>query len=163
MANLISVDLNNVLCEQIAHERYNSGLYMKIAGILKQKGLDGLAKHFMDQFEEENEHAKLIHNYITDLNGFINIEDVDGVVAELNTIVDIAKLYLDTEINTTNSLKEIALMAQEESDLVTWDFIMEMLKKQRTEYAEATTFLDNAELCGDDWYRVKVWNDSISK
>jgi len=37
----------------------------------------------------------------------------------------------------------------------------EMIAKQQKEYAEATTFLDNAMLCGDDWWKAKVWNDSI--
>jgi ferritin len=163
MANLLSIDLNNVLCEQIAQERYNAGAYMKIAGILEQKGLNKLAKHFIGQVEEENGHAKQIYDYIVDLNGFINVQTVSPVVSDLSDILEIANLYMNTEIETTNSLKEIANLAMDENDLVTWDFMMEMLKQQRTEYAEATTFLDNAELCGSDWYKVKVWNDSISE
>lgn len=163
MANLLSSNINNVLCEQIAQERYNAGAYMKIAGRLEQKGLNNLAKHFIGQIQEENDHAKQIFDYIVDLNGYIDVQEVTPVIVELSDILEIANLYMNTEITTTNSLKEIANLAMEENDLVTWDFIMGMIRQQRVEYAEATTFLDNAELCGSDWYRVKVWNDSISE
>ncbi len=161
MANLLNLDINNVLCEQIANERHNAGIYMKMAGFLERKGLNKLAIHFVEQIQEENGHAKQIYDYIVDLNGFVNVEEVPAANVEFHEITDFAQVYMDTEIGTTNSLIEIANLAMEKNDLLTWDFMMEMLKQQRNEYAEATTFLDNAELCGNDWYKVKVWNDSL--
>jgi hypothetical protein len=51
-------------------------------------------------------------------------------------------------------------MAISEDNPVVEEKMREMITKQQNEYEEATTFFDNAELCGSDWWRVKVWNDS---
>ena len=97
MYELISEKLNSVLCQQMAHERYNAGLYMKIAGALEDKGLSNLAKIFINQTHEEYEHAEQIYKYIIDVNGKISMEVVNKVSDEFNTISDIAKAYIDAE------------------------------------------------------------------
>lgn len=161
MYSLIKEDLRQGLCEQISHERYNAGLYMYIGGFLRNKGLDKLASHFVGQVDEENGHAKQIFDFLTDLNAKVDVRVVEEVFAPHNTIMDVAKLYLEREINTTESLNELKQLSIQLNDGVSEEFLRMMINQQRNELVEASTFMDNAELCGDDWYKVKVWNDSL--
>lgn len=158
---LISDSLKSALCEQIAHEKYNANLYLYMCGFLKNKGFDGLAKHFFEQHDEETGHSLEFFNLLTDLNADIIIPEIDGINIPFNTIVEFAQAYLSREELTTRSIDEIKKLAIIDNNPVVEEKCREMITKQQKEYEEATTFLDNATLCGEDWYRVKVWSDSI--
>mgnify|MGYP000870723720 CR=1 FL=1 len=157
---LISEELCDSLCFQISHERYNSGFYMYIAGVLQNKGLDNLAQHFIDQIDEENDHAKLIYDFLVDMNAIISIKPIDEVQLNINSINDIATNYLQREQATTKDLEDIKQLAIQESNGVAEEFLRQMIDRQRNELKEASTFVDNAELCVD-WRDTKKWNDSI--
>jgi ferritin len=158
---LISEELRQALCQQISEEKYNSNLYMYIAAFLKNKGFDNLAKHFDRQVDEEHEHSKLICNFLTDMNANVELKDIDAVVLTFNSIVDLANAYLEREKGTTQSLDEEKKIAIKNNDAIAEEFMKQMIDKQRAEIEESTTFVDNAVLCGNDWYKVKVWNDSL--
>jgi len=160
MVDLIGDSLRNALCEQIAHEFYNANLYLFICAFLRNKGLDNLAKHFEGQQQEEMGHGMEFLNLLTDLNAQVTIPEIEGVGIGIDSIMDIATLYLNREILTTKSIYELKTMAMADNNSIVEEKMREMISKQQHEYAEATTFLDNASLCGDDWWKVKVWNDS---
>jgi ferritin len=160
---LISDELNSALCEQIGHEKYNSNLYLFIAGLLKNKGLDNLAAHFEGQHEEEFGHSKMIYEILTDLSSPVTIPEIDAVDKNFDNIIDIATLYVQREYDTTTSLDAIKKLAIEQECPVVEEFMRDMIHLQRNEYEESTTFLDKAQLTGGDWWKVMVWNDSIGK
>ena len=161
MTQLISDSLKAAINEQVGHEIYNANLYLFMSAFLKNKGLDNLAKHFEGQHEEEIGHAKEFVNLLTDLNTDVIIPEIDGVQIPFNNIVDLATAYLNREILTTTSIDEIKKLSIQSNNPVVEEKMREMITKQQKEYEEATTFLDNAILCGEDWWKVKVWSDSI--
>jgi len=160
MISLIGDSLRNALCEQIAHEFYNANLYLFVCAFLRNKGLDNLAKHFEGQQGEEMGHGMEFLNLLTDLNADVTIPEIDGIAIGINSIMDIATLYLNREVLTTKSIDEIKKLAIQDNNPVVEEKMREMITKQQNEYAEASTFMDNAFLCGDEWWKVKIWNDS---
>ena len=158
MKELISAELNSALCEQIGHEKYNSSLYLFIAGFLKNKGLNNIGKHFEGQHEEELSHSKMIFDILTDLNSPIRVPEIDEVDLQFSSILDIANTYLEREIETTKSLEAIKQLAIDQENSVVEEFMREMIKLQRNEYAEATDFMDKSELTGGDWKFVFMWD-----
>lgn len=158
MEKLISDGLVESLQEQLAHEKYNANLYLYIAGYLKNKGLENLAKHFEGQHDEENGHAKIIFDLLTDLNSDVIIKGIDEVSMPFNNIIDISDAYLNREIITTNSLNDIKNQAIEESNPVVEERMREMIILQQNEYAEATDFKDKAYITGGDWKFVLMWD-----
>lgn len=158
---LISDRLCESLCVQLSHERYNAGLYLYVASFLQNKGLNGLAKHFLEQWDEENGHAKQIQEFLTDMNAPVHMLQVEMVNEPIDTIIDIAELYLSTEKETTSNLEAIKEITIEESNGVAEEFLRQMVNQQRAEFAEALDFYDNAELTNGDWWKVKVWSDSV--
>ena len=161
MKSLISENLASSLCYQIAHERYNSTLYLYIAAFLKNKGLDNLATHFEGQHDEEIGHSLKIYNILTDLNAPVFIPEVQEVSMEISDIRFIAETYLNREILTTESLDEIKHQAMMEKNCVLEEFMREMIVLQRAEYAEATDFADKAEMTGGSWFNVLLWDLAI--
>jgi len=160
MEKLISEGLASALVFQWGHEIYNSHLYAYIAGLLRNKGLDNLAKIFLGQYEEEQNHAKMIFDFLTDLNADFYAPEINQVNIEFTGFVDIAHAYLNREIATTTSLDEILKMAQDENP-VAEEFLRKMIDMQRHEYEEASTFVDKAEIVGNNWMNVLLWDLSL--
>lgn len=161
MTQLINNELTAALQEQIGHEKYNSNLYLYIAGFFANKGLTNLAKKFEEQHEEEFGHSKMIYDILVDLSSPIIIPDIDGINMQFNNITDIANLFLEREIATTESLDAIRKLAIETECPVVEQFMLEMLKLQRKEYEEATDFQDKSILCENDWKWVMNWDLSL--
>lgn len=160
MDKLISDGLASALVFQWAHEVFNSHLYIYIAGFLKNKGLDNLAKIFEGQYNEELSHAKMIFDFMTDLNADFQVPEINRVDVEINSMIDIAHHYLAREIVTTNSLDELKSLAEEDNP-VAEEFLRDMIKLQRHEYEEASSFLDKAEIVGNNWMNALIWDSSL--
>lgn len=161
MEKLISDTLNESLCEQLSQEKYNANLYLYIAGYLRNKGLDGIAKHFVEQHSEETSHSLMIFDFLTAHSSPVSIPEVNSPQMPLDKITQIAELYLAREIGTTKSLNSIKHLAIDEDNPTAEEFMREMIKLQRNEYEEATTFLDKAILAGDDWKTILLWDASL--
>lgn len=159
MAQLMSDNLKNAICEQIGHELYNANLYLFICGFLRNKGLDNLAKHFEGQQHEEMGHSKEFFNLLTDLNTDVVIPEIDEINMFLSSIRDVAKVYLDREILTTSSINEIKKLAITEDNPVVEEKMRAMIAKQQHEYEEATSFSDKAELMSE-WWQCALWDIS---
>ena len=158
MYNLISDELNSALCEQIGHEKYNSNLYLFIAGFLKNKGLNNLGGIYEKQHEEEFEHSKMIFDILTDLNSPVVVPEIDEINKPINSIMDIAVMYFEREVLTTASLDAIKKMAIEQECPVVEEALRDMIKLQRHEYAEACDFIDKAQLAGNNWFNTLLWD-----
>lgn len=158
MMNLISPALTSAICEQIGHEIMNANTYLYICGYLRNKGLDGIAKHFEEQHAEEIGHSKEFFSLLTDLNAPVTIPEVDEVNSPIDTIMDIAKLYLEREILTTASINEIKKLAIQEDNAIVEEKMRDMISKQQKEMEEATSFVDMAIIL-PEWWMVKL-NDN---
>jgi ferritin len=155
---LIDEGLISALCEQIGHEKYNANLYLYIAAYLKNKGLENLSALFESQHDEETGHSKMIYELLTDLSADVFIPEISEVAIPFNSILDVAKAYLDREIQTTQSLDDIKKLAIDQNNPVVEEAMRDMIKLQRNEYAEATDFMDKAEITKGDWNWVLNWD-----
>jgi ferritin len=162
LEKLISDNIVESLHEQLAHEKYNANLYLYICGWLRNKGLNGLAKHFEEQHDEETGHSKIIFNLLTDLNCDVIIKEIDEVSMPFNNILDVATAYLNREIITTKSLDDIKHQAMDDGNSVVEERMREMIKLQQNEYSEATDWNDKANITGGDWKFVLMWDLGVS-
>lgn len=157
---LISENLRTALLEQFGEEKYNSHIYLAMYSFLKNMGLNNIAGKFKEQYEEESKHAEMIIEFLLDVNAPISLPQIQSCESP-STLPDIAKLYLERELYTTKSLSEIRNLAIDDTDVVCEEFMREMIKAQRVEYAEATDFFDKVEIIKDDWKAALLFDASI--
>ena len=161
MQKLISENLKDVLVAQWAHESYNSHLYLRFVSFLKSKGLDNLSEIFVHQYDEEREHAELIFNFLMDMNEDFLPPMVESVKEVISSLSEMAGAFLAREILTTQSLAEIKDLAIVEENVITEEFIRDMIKLQQAEYSEASLFLDKVLSFGDDQRFISLWDSSF--
>lgn len=154
MMPLISESVRESLIQQISHELYNSNFYMRVGAFLQSKGLKNMAKFFENQIKEEREHADIVYKLLTDLGDDFQVPEVDAVSIDFSSLPVLAEAYLQREMETTISLKEIMDMAAEENSAgcsVVQARMLSMIKKQQSELDEASTFYQKVSIIGDDW------------
>ena len=161
MTSLISDELNKLLCKQLINEKYNANLYLFIAGFLRNKGLDNLAKIFIEQNKEEESHSKMFFDILTDMNSDVDISLIPACNVQINTILDISRIYLEREIMTTNEINTIKKFSIQDNNPVVEEFCRKMISLQQKEYEEATNFQDKAILTGGDWKFIFLWDQGL--
>lgn len=161
MIPLISDSLKESLVQQIAEEKKNANIYLSIASFLNGKGLFNLAKKFEEQHSEETEHSLILYKLLSDLSIVFVVPQIETYdISSIDNIVSLAELYLEREVQTTESLGEIKKQAIDEDNYVVEERIRKMIKLQQLEYAESTEFLDKASLL-KEWWQVALWDSSI--
>jgi ferritin len=126
---------------------------------LKKMGLDNIGDFFyVDQVKEEQSHAQLISDYINDRNEIVLSLPVPDGNLEISNLNNFSDLYLDREQVTTAKLSVIAQQALTEGDFMLFDFMQEMIRKQRNEENEALTFRDRAYMADNDLKTWLIWD-----
>jgi len=157
---LISDDLKSAIENQIAAEKYNANVYLYVCGYFRSNGCNNIANFFLSQHSEETEHSVLLFNLLTDLNVFPKIPNIDECDMQFSNIKNVADLFLQREIETTNSLNSLKEFAIEEKNPVAEERMRQMLIIQQSEYAEATDFMDKAYAM-NDWSDIILWDLSL--
>jgi len=142
--------LNLALNYQVAHEFLNMAKYKVLQSYFENLELDNLANKFKSQSEEEFGHATRIIDYLNArLGGKYISQDIESPDLNISSVSDLAKIYLETEVGTTESLEMIYELICEEKSFIDKDFITEMLKIQVIEEQEANKFLLKSSLTND--------------
>ena len=139
----ISERILSMLNEQFRHETYNSLRYDQRRGWAELEGFLGTAAFFKQEADGEREHAQKVLQYIIDRSAKPTIEpisfDESSNYPELHFLFETA---LPVEMDTTASLTDIYKAALEEMDIMTVNFMAEMIGYQVEEENTLITILD---------------------
>ena len=156
-------NIYNALNEQIKHEFYSSNLYLSMASYFENIPLEGFAKWFRKQAEEEHEHGMKIYNYLIDRNLYVDMRAIDKPPAKFNSIEEIFEMALSHEKKVTQWIYQIYEMAVQEKDHATHVFLQWFITEQVEEEKNAQDNLDQIVLIGDDKAALFVIDQNFSK
>lgn len=151
------------LNEQIKHEFYSSFLYLSIASYFENIPLEGFAKWFRKQSEEEHEHAMKIYTYINDRNINVDLQALDKPPTKFNSIQEIFEKALEHEKKVTHWIYQIYDLAVQEKDHATHVFLQWFIMEQVEEEKNAQDNLDQIKLIGDDKAALFVLDQNFAK
>lgn len=137
----LSEQLNSLLNQQVLHEFKNSQIYYQIQSYFENMQLKNIANYFGEQAKHEEEHARMFLKHINDrTGGNVKLENIpfDGI--DLNSIEDIADMYVLTEEQTTERIEEIYYIANSTRSYIDLSFILKMLNEQVEEEDSANEF-----------------------
>lgn len=151
------------LNEQIKHEFYSSYLYLSIASYFENIPLEGIAKWFRKQAEEEHEHGMKIYQYINDRNMQVDLQAIDKPPVKFKSVEDIFKQALAHEKKVTHWIYEIYELAMKEKDHATHVFLQWYITEQVEEEKNAQDNLDQIQLIGDDKAALFIIDQNFAK
>jgi len=146
----LTQELNDALNNQIQHELRNQNIYLQIASYFELLQLKHLSKYFMNQAKHEKEHADLFINHINDrTGGIVEILEIDAPMKNIQSIEDVAKIYVEVEESTTESIEEIYSLAFEQRSYMDLPFLSTMLNEQVEEEDSANELAMKLKMCKD--------------
>lgn len=151
------------LNEQIRHEFYSSNLYLSIASYFENVPLDGMAKWFRKQAQEEHEHGMKIYNYINDRNLQVDLPAVDKPPTKFESIEKIFELALAHEQKVTHWIHQLYELAWQEKDHGTHVFLQWFITEQVEEEKNAQDNLDRVKMIGNDATGLFVIDEIFAK
>lgn len=145
----LSENMINLLIKQISHELHNYTLYKTFAGYFGACGLNLLKEYYTDRANEELLHHQWIADYLDERGVFFKYPNVAEVNEEFEEHLDVFKLTVDVEEETTRMIYDILDLAHEEKDHITCAWLTQstgsqLLLEQKEEMAISNAVLEIA-------------------
>lgn len=116
---LISKKMNSAINQQIGNEFGASLQYVAIASYFSEESLNELAAHFLQQANEERDHAMLFVKFVLDAGGHIEIPALPAPKSKFSSAEEAVRFALDQEKKVTAQINNLVDIAIKESDHIT--------------------------------------------
>lgn len=147
---MVSEKINEAMNEQINKEFYSGYLYLSMSAHLKELGLFGFASWLKIQAKEEVEHGLKILDYLLERESYVTLKQIYTPEFEFNGILSVFKTLYEHECCITNSVMNIAKLAEDECDRKTLSFIDWFIEEQTEEEKQVSDIIKRLELFGEN-------------
>jgi ferritin len=146
---MISKNIQTALNKQLNAEYYSSYFYLSMSAYFEANDLQGFAKWFRMQADEEYAHAMKIFDYVYQVGGEVALQKIDGPKTKWNSFLEVFKDTFVHEQKVTKSINTIVDLAQKEKDHATVNFLQWFVGEQVEEEATAQQNVKRMEMIGD--------------
>jgi len=146
---LISKELAKAINEQIGHEFGASMQYLGIAAYFEKEKLKLLAKLFLDQAEEEREHALKFVRYLLDTGADLKIPAIPAATYSFTSAEAAVKAALDWEMGVTAQITKLMDVAQAKNDYLSQNFLQWFIDEQLEEIRKMDGILSVVRRAGE--------------
>ena len=139
---MLNEKIGKELNTQINREFYAQYLYLAMAAHADAIGLEGVARWFRAQSEEEYTHAMKIYDYVNERGAKVTLDTIKKPKQDFKSIKQLFELALEHEIFVTDCINKLVELAQKEKDHATVSFLQWFVDEQVEEEASVTKILD---------------------
>lgn len=147
---MISNKIQDALNAQINAELWSGYLYLSMAMNFEAQGRQGIANWFRVQFHEEQAHAEIFINYLSQRGGRVLLAPIDAVPTEWATPLEAFEATLEHERKVTALINNLFALAESEKDYATRDRLAWFVSEQVEEEDNAQQLIDKFKLVGDN-------------
>ncbi|HEY9551731.1 MAG TPA: ferritin, partial [Prevotella sp.] len=135
-------------------EMWSAYLYLSMAAYCHAQGQPGMGNWFEIQFKEEQDHAKIMFNYVISRNGRVNLQPIEAVPTEWNSILNVFESALHHEQKVTDMINKLFALTSAENDYATQSMLKWFIDEQVEEEENAQNIIDNLKMIKDNGYGV---------
>ena len=147
---MISKKLQDALNAQINAEMWSAYLYLSMSVESESKGLKGFGNWFCIQFREEQDHARILMNYLLARGGQVLRAPIAEVRTSWGSQLEAFEDTLAHEKKVTAMINNLYDMAVTEKDHATASMLKWFIDEQVEEEESATTIIDSLKLVSGD-------------
>lgn len=160
---MLTEKIVNALNTQINYEFNAAYVYFGMATYCDSKSMDGFASWFKIQAEEEVSHGMKIYQYLMDLGQPVDLQAVEAPKTDFSSFEELFETAVENEKSLARVLNELANLALEERDQMTYHFLKWFLDEQVEEIALTSGVLDKIRLVGDSGNGLFILNEELGK
>ena len=158
---MLNERIEKALNEQINAEMWSAYLYLSMAAYCHKTGQPGMAKWFEVQFKEEQDHAKILFNYIVQRNGVVSLKPIDAVPTEWKSTLDVFASTLAHEQKVTSLINDLFALTTQENDYATQSMLKWFVDEQVEEEENAQNIIDNLKMIKDNGYGIYMLDKEL--
>ena len=142
---MLSKQLHEALNAQINAELWSAYLYLSMSMDAEAKGLKGVANWFYVQFQEEQDHARILMNYILSRDGKVSLRPIEEVRTEWVSPLEMFRDTLAHEKEVTAMINSLASIAAEDKDFASSNMLVWFVDEQVEEEESAREMISACE------------------
>lgn len=151
---MLSKKMEIALNKQINAEFWSAYLYLSMSAYFAADGKPGFAHWFKQQFEEEQEHAMKLFDYVIDRDGKVTLDPIKEVQHEWKSPLHAFEQTLAHEKVVTGFVNDLVKLAKEEEDYATENMLQWFVDEQVEEEATAQGYIDALKMIGDNGFGI---------
>ena len=160
---MLKKKIEEALNAQINAEMWSAYLYLSMAAYCHAQGQPGMGKWFEVQFKEEQDHAKILFNYVISRNGKVDLRPIEAVPTEWNNILNVFESSLRHEQTITESINKLFALCEEENDYATQSMLKWFIDEQVEEEENVQTIIDNIKMIKDNGYGIYMIDKELGQ
>ena len=134
---MLSTKLHAAINDQINAELWSAYLYLSMSLDAEAKGLKGVANWFYVQWLEEQDHARILMNYLNSRDAKVTLKPIETVQTEWGTILEMFNKTLEHEKVVTSLINNLAAIAAEDRDFASSNMLVWFINEQVEEEENA--------------------------
>lgn len=149
---MISTKLHAAINDQINAELWSAYLYLSMSLDAEAKGFKGVANWFYVQWLEEQDHARILMNYLNSRDAKVSLKAIEPVRTEWNSVLEMFQETLRHEKVVTGLINNLAAIAAEDRDFASSNMLVWFVNEQVEEEESAREMIFAAESVEGDKY-----------
>lgn len=158
---MLHKEIEKALNDQINAEMWSAYLYLSMAAFCHSNGNPGMGKWFEVQFQEEQDHAKILFNYIISRGGNVVLSQIDEVPTKWDSLLDVFESTLAHEQKVTSLINNLFAMTTAQNDYATQSMLKWFIDEQVEEEESAQTIIDNLKMIKDNGYGLYMLDKEL--
>ncbi len=147
---LASTELLDAVNRQVGNEFGASLQYVSIASYFDSQALNGLARFFYRQAEEERDHAMKLVHFVVDSGGKLDIPSIPGPKGEFSSAAEAVGLALEWEKEVTQQIYSLVDIAKRDNNYIAQRFLDWFVNEQFEEVNTMSHLLQVVDRAGED-------------
>lgn len=127
---MLNKKIEEALNAQINAEMWSAYLYLSMASYCHSIGQTGMARWFEVQFKEEQDHAKILFNFVIQRNGKVTLAAIDAVPTTWKSILNVYEETLAHEQKVTALINKLFALTTKENDYATQSMLKWFIDEQ---------------------------------
>lgn len=160
---MLSAKIEEALNKQINKEMWSAYLYLSMSAWCDQAGRAGMASWYEVQFREEQDHARVLFNYVLSRNGKVLLEPIAAVPTEWKSELDVVKATLAHEQEVTKSINKLVSLSHDENDYATSSMLQWFIDEQVEEEKNAKDLIDHLNMVKDNGYGLFMLDKELGQ
>ena len=149
---MLSQKLHDAINAQINAELWSAYLYLSMSMDAEAKGYKGVANWFFVQWQEEQDHARILMNYLNSRDCKVELKPIAEVQTEWPSVLDMFKDTLKHEKVVTGLINNLAAIAAEDRDFASSNMLVWFIDEQIEEEESARDMIFATESVEGDKY-----------
>lgn len=159
---MLSNKIEEALNAQINAEFWSAYLYLSMSAWCAREGKPGMAHWFEVQFQEEQDHACILFNYVLQRGGRVELKPIAEVPTQWQSELDVFEATLKHEQHVTSLINNLYALTHQENDYATQSMLKWFVDEQVEEEENATNIIDNLKMLNGNGYGIFMMDKDLA-